>query len=172
MLNKNNLRIAKFCVGYESRYVLNGLHITPNETVVTDGFRLVRVSSVKPREKFDPFTVDQKTVMESLKNGAGDGPLQEKSFRKHALKGKFPKWKSKKVIPPKKKSRFSILLDAKLLHELLQDAAKFRGSDYPHVEIRFYGKDKPVRIDTHNRETGQDWTAALMPVRYYELDEE
>ena len=45
MLNKRNFDVAAFCSKEESRYSLQGIQVTPEATVATDGHRLVWVSA-------------------------------------------------------------------------------------------------------------------------------
>lgn len=69
MLNKHNFSMAEFAGG-ETRYALDCIHITPEETVVTNGESLVKVTlpkaplenfppvdGVKPSVKFKPFSI-------------------------------------------------------------------------------------------------------------------
>lgn len=56
MLNRANLAIAKMCTKEESRYLLNGVYVTPEYTVVTDGHRLVKVATTNAdAEQFPNF---------------------------------------------------------------------------------------------------------------------
>lgn len=54
MLNKRNFQVAEFCSKEESRYTLQGIQVTPNETVATDGHKLVWVSSAPFESKSFP----------------------------------------------------------------------------------------------------------------------
>lgn len=53
MLNKHNLSIAAFASKEASRYTLQGILVTPEATVATDGHRLVWVSGEPERESKD-----------------------------------------------------------------------------------------------------------------------
>jgi len=46
LLNKYNFELAKLASKDSSRYSLNGIHVTPNETMETDGHQLVRITAV------------------------------------------------------------------------------------------------------------------------------
>jgi len=74
LYNKFNFSIAKF---KGDRYELDGIYITPSETVATDGFRLIRVKSIKgnlndypklpagkqPKNNFQPFILSSQTAL-------------------------------------------------------------------------------------------------------------
>jgi len=76
LYNKYNFSIAKFG-GNENRPELNGVFITPSETIATDGFRMIRVKSIKkdlgdypqlpagktPKTNFQPFILNKKTAL-------------------------------------------------------------------------------------------------------------
>jgi len=76
LYNKYNFTIAKFG-GNENRPELDGVFITPSETVATDGFRMIRVKSIKkdlgdypqlpagkaPKTNFQPFILNKKTAL-------------------------------------------------------------------------------------------------------------
>ena len=59
MLNKHNLAVHRFISKEDSRYTIKAIHVTPNETVATDGHSLVRVSTLKDHkaENFPPQRV-------------------------------------------------------------------------------------------------------------------
>jgi len=72
--NKFNFSIARFG---GTREDLDGVYITPSETVATDGFRLIRVKSIKkdlsdypqlpagkqPKSNFQPFILPSQTAL-------------------------------------------------------------------------------------------------------------
>ena len=60
LLNKHNLNIHRFCAKEESRYTLRALLVTKNETVATDGHRLVRITAPKTNESLFPSVPDFK----------------------------------------------------------------------------------------------------------------
>ena len=209
MLNKHNLAIHQFATKEASRYAINAIHVTPKETVATDGFILARVSTpkrdpanfppvegVKPSATFKPFNlpvdaartiekaIPKKSTLPILSNVMIDGEATDAKakdgmpdcavlavsdlenpqvFRPRKDEGNFPKWET--VIPKREDAKFAISLDARLLTKLTQFAAKFAADDRVHeVRIRFYGADKPVRLDAQG-EDGQEWTGVLMPLR-------
>lgn len=79
MLNKANLQIAELACKEESRFTLNGILVTPQETVATDGHILARVTTPKVEgdfpdvpgctrtEQFEPFVLDSKTAKEIIR---------------------------------------------------------------------------------------------------------
>lgn len=81
MLNKHNLNVAQFASKEESRYSLQGILVTPEATVATNGDYLVWVSKdsvssgnfpVVPgfgqaEDKFEPFLLDAKTALQVAK---------------------------------------------------------------------------------------------------------
>lgn len=76
MLNKSNLQIADLASKEESRFSINGILVTPEETVATNGHILARVTMPKVdgdfpdfpgctrAEQFEPFVLDRKTAKE------------------------------------------------------------------------------------------------------------
>jgi len=209
MLNKHNLAVHQFVTKEAGRYATNVIHVTPKETVATDGTVLVRVSTpkldpanfplvdgVKPSATFKPFNlsvdaartiekaIPKKSTIPILSNVMIDGKATDAHPDKdlpdcavlavsdlenpqvfHPKKdgGNFPNWQA--VIPKREEAKFAICLDARLLAKLAQFAAKFAANDRVHeVRIRFYGEDKPVRLDAQG-EDGQEWTGVLMPLR-------
>lgn len=206
MLNKHNLSIARFAGG-NKQYDKDVVHITPKETVVTDGSLLVRVTipkgkgiipdipGVEPSMKFDPFSIPKKAALDIEKAipkdksfpGLGrvviDGKRTDEGEKavlavadtertqifQPTKVGEFVKYES--VIPAKSKEKFSIDLDPILLASLAESAVGFTPADTgagragKRVTLRFYADDKAIRLDAHNSETGQDWTAVLMPLR-------
>ena len=89
LFNKHNFAIAALAASEESRFTLNGILVTPTETVVTDGHALIRVStpsaleadpdafpvwrsgdyqrSTKLPETFPPFVLPTKNCREIAK---------------------------------------------------------------------------------------------------------
>lgn len=55
LLNKHNLSIASFCCAEKSRFTLDGILVTPSCTVVTDGHRLVKVTTPTQQGGSDAF---------------------------------------------------------------------------------------------------------------------
>lgn len=77
MLNKNNLVIAKLASKEENRYVINGVLVKPDCTVVTDGHMLVEVSTpdvalddvpaidgITPTREFEPFILSRESAID------------------------------------------------------------------------------------------------------------
>lgn len=60
LLNKHNLNIHKFCATEESRHVLRAILVTKDETVATDGHRLIRVTTPKMSDSLFPEVPDFK----------------------------------------------------------------------------------------------------------------
>jgi len=60
LLNKHNLNIHKFCAKDMTRYALRALLVTKNETVATDGHRMVRITTPKTNESLFPSVPDFK----------------------------------------------------------------------------------------------------------------
>ena len=65
MLNKHNLAVHRFISKEDSRYTIKAIHVTPNETVATDGHSLVRVST--PEVKCDSFPTQRVKVTDQFK---------------------------------------------------------------------------------------------------------
>jgi len=108
MLNKHNLDIAQFATK-EARYTMQAILVAPHETIVTDGHRLVRVSTPdipaaqfpKPddtfaaSDSFKPFllpaetakaiakAVPRKTIIEALSCIAVDGARTDANGTAH-----------------------------------------------------------------------------------------
>ena len=79
LLNRHNLELAKLASA--SRFVINGIHVTPRETVVTDGHMMVVVSnpdmdaecfpvvqSGAVSNTWKPFNLDAKAVLDLAKH--------------------------------------------------------------------------------------------------------
>jgi len=101
MLNKHNLEIARLASKEtESRYALSVIHITPEETVETDGRQMVIVTTtkseglipedIKATDKFEPFSIPASMAVEiaaSLAKGdkvrvQGAGRVRSKTIKK------------------------------------------------------------------------------------------
>ena len=83
MLNRHNLNIVKLAAKQESQHQLTGLRVEPGRTSVTDGVRLMTVTTpgfpiadypdlsgtlgVKPTKQFEPFTMDAETALKIAK---------------------------------------------------------------------------------------------------------
>jgi hypothetical protein len=77
MLNKHNLNVAQFASKEESRYTMNGVLVTPNETVATNGHYLVWCGKdsveaenyplipgfVGASEQFKPFILSRESAL-------------------------------------------------------------------------------------------------------------
>ena len=65
LLNKNNLNLAEYCDKTNIKPEISGIYITPDETVATDGYVMVIVSTPKldikdfPTDSTAPFTPKQ-----------------------------------------------------------------------------------------------------------------
>ena len=65
LLNKNNLNLTDYCDKTNSKPEISGIYITPDETVATDGYVMVIVSTPKldikdfPTDSTAPFTPKQ-----------------------------------------------------------------------------------------------------------------
>jgi hypothetical protein len=82
LLNRHNLNIAKLASKVRSRFTLDAIRITPNETVVTDGHCLMTVSTVQlpastfpdtangltPVDDWKPFNLSAKNALKALGN--------------------------------------------------------------------------------------------------------
>jgi hypothetical protein len=80
MLNKYNLNLAQLASTEASRSALQGIFVTPNETVVTDGHQLTRVTTpdyalesfpqiagINPTAEFKPFTMPTADALAAAK---------------------------------------------------------------------------------------------------------
>lgn len=65
LLTKANLELAKLASQQEPRFTLNAIHITPTETVVTDGHILATLAT--SALKSDDFPCGERTVMDDWK---------------------------------------------------------------------------------------------------------
>ena len=205
MLNRHNLSIARFA-GAIGRQATDVLHITPKETVATDGSLQVRVTvpkvgippsqpppGITPSNKFSPFSIPSDTalsieraipkdkgraalshvVIDGKQTDEGDKAvlavtdMERTQIFQPVKPGKFVDYES--VTPKEDEAKFSIDLNPATLARLCESAAKFIAvagrRENPIVTLRFYADDKAIRLDAVNKETGQDWTAVLMPMR-------
>lgn len=98
MLNKHNLEIADFCSQYESRYILEGIYVSPEKTSATDGRILVEITTPKenlednePKVKgceftrdFKPFMMPAKLAKEICRSIPTDSQTSGFSFMRYA----------------------------------------------------------------------------------------
>jgi DNA polymerase III sliding clamp (beta) subunit (PCNA family) len=93
MLNRNNLRIAKLTAKDGTKYAINGVLVTPTETVATDGHILVAVatdpqtaeeipSAIRSEADFAPFICPRDTAIEAEKTIPKNHPVP---LLKHAF---------------------------------------------------------------------------------------
>ena len=68
------------------------------------------------------------------------------------------------AVMPREEPRFRIGVSADYLSKLLAIAATYRYNS-SFVELEFWGADRAMRINAHDGETGQHFTAVLMPMR-------
>ena len=203
MINKHNLSIARFA-GENGRYDIDAVHITPKETISTDGSLMVRVTvpkvkgtlpeipGIKPSMKFEPFSIPSRAALAIEKaipkskslpvlnhvvidgkrtDGGKQAVLAVTDMERTQI---FQPTKMRKfvdyetVIPKKGKEVFSVDLSPSYLSALADSAARFTAGGLGEegtVTLRFYSDGTAIRLDAHNEETGQDWTAVLMPRR-------
>lgn len=92
MLNKHNLSIRRFAPKEESRWTLQGIQITPQYTVVTNGHYLVKVTT--PKVKVEDYPLNARETLEGFKPSVDFKPFIlptdaakeiEKAIPKHKL---------------------------------------------------------------------------------------
>src|SRR3990167_1524713 len=99
MLNKDNLAIAKIAPKELDSMVINGILVTPQETVVTDGRRLIKVSTTsadaeqfpnfdefKAANKFAPFILkrdDALAISKVIPTGESIWPIRYAAINEH-----------------------------------------------------------------------------------------
>lgn len=191
MLNSKNflpLTIAKEDTKYPIR---SGLHVTPDHTEATDGYRLIRVSRPKVNLDDEPETVKplakradyvmplelakkiskalpKKLSLPAFENdNAGDAV----SFSVTDLET-VDKFSGKKIagaypdvaqiMPAPADHVADVLVDCGYLSEIL-DACKKFGS--PLARITFNGAIKPLTITAQDEVDGQTFLALLMPCK-------
>jgi hypothetical protein len=86
---------------------------------------------------------------------------QTQVFKPKKVTGQFPAWE--KVLPTTEPA-FKIALNADYLKMLCSHLLQF-GGDGECMLLSFQSPDKGVLMETRNKETGQKWTALLMPMR-------
>lgn len=168
LINQKNVEIISHCAAEpRNEYLLNGLQLTGNGTVATNGYYSVAISalekdgtrncsviskkdaeSIMLRSRFPQIEVD---LLPSLVSIAGTDIVP--------LEGKLP-WLED--FAEKEPVTQEIVVTAGLLRDLLQAAATFAGDDIP-IRIRFASDPyTPIRFDTRNRQTGQTFYGLLM----------
>lgn len=81
MLNRHNLELAKLAPKDTSRYTFNGIHVSPERTIVTDGHYLVTVAlqdsksedfpateGIEPTDSFPPFILPTDAALDVAKS--------------------------------------------------------------------------------------------------------
>jgi len=66
LLSKHNLAIKSFCSKTSEKPEISGIFISPKESAATDGFRLVKVSTIKNLDKEYP-EIPNKKLLENFK---------------------------------------------------------------------------------------------------------
>lgn len=86
-----------------------------------------------------------------------------KVFTPRTITGQFPNWQA---VIPTRAPKLEIYVDANYLAQLASAAAKFMTDNNTQpLRLQFTDANSPVRLDARNTETGQGWTALLMPMR-------
>jgi len=76
--------------------------------------------------------------------------------------GTFPDYQK---VFPQDSPEFSLRVNAHYLKRLAQAAAAFTDTRDDAIMIHYYGGANPIRLEAERQETGQRWTALLMPLR-------
>ena len=154
MLNKTNFEIAKLCPKNDgtTRISVQGILVTPNEAVVTDGHVLLKISGTGDAEHFDPFILPANVALKiaaALPSGSKIPELDEASiehiegeasvsisirsdedmcrdvYNTRSINGPFPNFE--KAIPDVKGAALEVKFDLDILVPLLEQIRKFHG---------------------------------------------
>ena len=194
MLNKRNFEIAALCPkdNHFGKYALSGIRVTPDETVATSGYILIKISGCGPPEPFDPFILPASVALKvaaALPIGSKIPDLDEADIEHVAgsaasisvrnqdtdydvysarpLEGQYPD--TDRIIPDVDEAAAEMVFDLDILIPLLEQVRKFHGNkskvNSRTATFRFY-KDLEAgqRIDTKN-DLGQKLTAVVMTRR-------
>jgi DNA polymerase III sliding clamp (beta) subunit (PCNA family) len=168
MFTKQNLQIAKFVSKDASRWSIQGIHVTPRETVVTDGHRLVRVKTVGETPDFKPFNIKASYALDAAKHAAkaeaditphdddttkATIKVGSASFTVETHEGMFPQYD--RVIPKDDDTWVSVTFDAKYMKELMD----MHVSSGQYVTMR-YKAGSPIIMETNGNQPIQ---SLLMP---------
>jgi hypothetical protein len=67
---------------------------------------------------------------------------------------------------PKTPCKFEISVNAELLQQIAKYVSQFKADDtVPALRMQFWDKNRAIRFDAENKETGQGFTGLLMPLR-------
>ena len=168
IFNKHNMEVAKFASKGSSRPELQGIFITKDKTVATDSFRLLEVSTPKDKKPEDyknamrgmkPVIINAEYLKKNIKLKDDciaikhiddnkievlqtvDGQVLPK-FLPRITSGEFPEYN---MIFPKNEARAEVLLDARLLSDLLEVMGKMNNTG--QVRIKVYAKGQPLVIE-------------------------
>ena len=169
VLTKLNLAIAKIAAKDASRWSIQGVRITPKETVVTDGKRLVRVKNhevsdgvsftIKTQDALDAARIAGKCNVEINPDGERNLRIQAgtSTLIGQAHEGRFPDYEQ--VIPKDDHTWVEVTFDPKLMKELM-DIHHQAGE---HVTMRFK-HGSPIIMETTRK--GQHVQSLLMPYHF------
>lgn len=193
-LTRANLEIAKQAATSESRYTLQAVLVTPNETVTTDGHRLTRVTTPQrfaaaaERATFEPFCLAAPDALAALKRlatrktaqphettvaiaNAGESvTLTTEDAARNPTSSSHNRPTGQfpdfeRVIPKPDKRTARVYLDPRYLRDICDHAISMqRGEKQGRLELAIYDEESAIRID-YASEAGQFATAVVMPLR-------
>ncbi|KKL89531.1 hypothetical protein LCGC14_1913790 [marine sediment metagenome] len=126
------------------RPVLNGIHIDGDQTMVTNGYRLVVIDTPKELQNLGPATIEGKV------------PAGEFESEFTNIEGKYPDFNT---IYPNGVAQAVVDVDARLLRELLDGLSGTPSS----VSLVLYGPNRPIELFGATRDD-RDAYMVLMPM--------
>jgi DNA polymerase III sliding clamp (beta) subunit (PCNA family) len=191
LLNKHNLAIAELAEKTSSRSFATGILVSKDGTVVTNGQYLVKVSLPNQDQQFPQvarFTeaadvgdfillaADAKEIAKALpkktkipvlscaKIGEGNAIAvtdldTSRVFQPKAIEARFPDYQR---VMPTEAPAMRMVFDAGYMEKLCKSYSAC-GTAGAVIALDIFGPDRAMRLSGTCEETGQQWTALLMP---------